>query len=166
LTCAVMVGTALAVMHRWEEQDRVIATLRERAAAATDTGSVRRLNATAEVLRGIAMHRRGDSNGARDLLTRHLNLTGNVGLMVRQELGWIEAEANRPAEAIRHFSTTLDGYMRPLALYGIATMYEKLNQPDSAQTYWAHIVKLTEKGDALPRIVEARNALARATKER
>jgi tetratricopeptide (TPR) repeat protein len=166
LTCVVMIGTALAVRHRWAEQERVIATLRERAAAATDSGTVRRMNATADVLRGIAMHRRGDSNGARELLTRYKNMTGNVGLMTRQELGWIEAETNRPAEAIRYFDTTLDGYMRPVALYGIATMFEKLNQPDSAQIYWAHLVKLTEKGEALPRIVEARNALARSAQGR
>ena len=57
------------------------------------------------------------------------------------------------------------GFLRPLALYGMATMYEQLGQPEEARRAWASFVTLTENGDDLPRIAEGREALARLTRE-
>jgi tetratricopeptide (TPR) repeat protein/TolB-like protein len=165
--CGVIVGAALAALGKWQEHQRIVTMLAEAGAAATDTTQKRTLASAADVLRGIALHRRGDIAGAREMLTRYSTSIGNTGEMTRHELAWLEAGAKRPAEAIRHFQTLLHGgFMRPAALYGIATMHEQLGQADSARAYYARLVKLTEKGEPLPRIVEARNALARLAKER
>lgn len=163
--CAVFVGTALAHMERWPEHQQIIAKLRAAARESKDTTAARRMEAVAEVVRGAGMRQRGDIAGARQVLTRYITETSALGDHARIELAWVEAEAKRPAEALRHFKAMENGFMRPVALYGAATMHEQLRERDKAKLYWAKFVTLTENGEALPRITEAREALARLARE-
>ena len=91
--------------------------------------------------------------------------SGIRGDSARRQLAWLEAGAKHPAEALRHFLSMQNSFVRPIAFYGAALMHEELGQPEQARTYWARLVKLTEKGEALPRIAEARQALARSARE-
>ncbi len=166
ITCAMLVGTAFATLGRWPEHAQVIARLREAAKSAADTAAARPFENAVEVLRGIGMHRRGDVAGARQLLTSHAGLFGTTGESARIELAWLEAEAKRPTEALRHFMSLQNGYVRPLGLYGAATMHEQLGQPEKARAFWTKFVALTESGDEVPRIVEGRKALASGRRDR
>ena len=167
ITCAMLVGTAFATLGRWPEHQQVITRLREAAQAAADTAAARPLENSAEILRGIGLHRRGDVSGARTLLTRFTGEPGTRGESARLELAWLEAGAKRPADALRHFLSVQNGFVRPMAFYGAATMHEQLGEPDKARVYWTRFATLTEQGDArLSRIAEARQALARGTRDR
>jgi tetratricopeptide (TPR) repeat protein len=165
ITCSVIVGIAFADLGRWPEHQQLRARLTAAADAETDTAAASRIRSAVEILRAVEMRRRGNVAGARELLTRHTRALNEGSARGRLELAWLEADARRPADALRHFKSVEEGFLRPAALYGAATMYEQLGKADSAQAYWARFVRLTEKGDALPRIVEGRNALARAQRE-
>ncbi len=67
---------------------------------------------------------------------------------------------------MRQSGTLRRSFLRPVALYGMATMFERRGEPDSARTCWGHLATLTRVGDDLPRILEGRPALARLTQER
>jgi hypothetical protein len=114
---------------------------------------------------GTAAWRRGDVRHGRELLQRHAVAVGQVGIRARHELAWLEAEAGRPAEALRQFRSVLVEFTRPAALYGMATMHEQLGQHDQAVGYWASLATLTEGADDLPAIRQARETLARAARE-
>ena len=164
--CQMIVGIAFANLGRWAEHQQLLARLSETAKAAEDSAVTLRLSNAVEVLRGAAMWRRGDVAAARDLLTKYTGVGGEPGLRARIELARLEAEAKRPAAALRHFKSFENGFQRPVALYGQAVMYEQLGAHDEAQKYWARFAKLTEKGDNLARITEARRALARGARDR
>ncbi|CAN5880085.1 hypothetical protein BH23GEM9_BH23GEM9_08930 [soil metagenome] len=165
--CHLFVGTAAARLGGWAEHARSLARLREMAAAAEDENPDRAvgLNRMADVVEGVAAWRRGNVTLGRQLLDRHARTNNFAGAFARSELGWLEAEAGRPAQALRHFRSVLNGFDRPAALYGMATMHEQLGQPEEALTYWASLVTLTRSGEDLPRILEARAALARGARE-
>lgn len=163
ITCAILVGPAFAQLGRWPEYQQVITRLRGAASSAPDTAAARGLETAAEVLNGIGMHRRGDVDGARELLTRYASTPGPTGDAARLELAWLEAGAQRPAQALRHFLSVRNGFLRPMALYGAARIHEQRGEPDKAHMYWSKFVTLTRKGDELPRISEGRRALARHT---
>jgi Tfp pilus assembly protein PilF len=161
VVCPLMVGIMLADLGRWAEHQQLMTRLSAAAKVEADTAKAGRMNNAVEVLRGVAMHRRGDVSGARELLTRYTRAAGEGGLRARYELAWLEAGAKRPAEALRHFKLVENAYLRPAALYGAATMHEQLGESAKANEYWAQFVKLTEKGDGnLPRIAEARRKIA------
>jgi tetratricopeptide (TPR) repeat protein len=165
--CVMIVGTGLANLGRWAEQQQIITRVREASKAAADTVAARRLLAAAEVLSAVAMKRRGDAEGARAIFTRHIMATGLTGERVRLELAWLEAEAKRPSEALRHFKSVEESFLRPIALYGEARMYEQMKDVEQARAHWARFSTLTAKGDAsLPRIAEVRAALARGGRDR
>jgi tetratricopeptide (TPR) repeat protein len=166
ITCSMMVGLAFANLGRWPEQQQVMTRLSTTGKAEKDTALAGRFTAAVEVLRGAAMRRRGDVTGARELLTRYAGSAGEAGLRAREELAYLEAGAKRPADALRHFLSIQNGFLRPVGLYGAATMHEQMGEPDKARVYWSKFVKLTEKGDNLPRIAEARQALARGARDR
>ena len=162
IVCSMIVGQAFADLGRWPEHQQVIARLTGAAKAETDTMKAGALTAATEVLRAGAMRRRGDIAGAREVLLRYTTAAGEPSLRGRLELAWLEAGAKRPTEALRHFKSLENSFLRPVALYGAATMYEQLGEKEKAYEHWAKFVKLTEKGDAnLPRIAEARRAVAR-----
>ena len=166
ITCSMMVGLAFANLGRWPEHQQVMARLSAAGKAEKDTALAGRFTSAVEVLRGAALRRRGDIPGARELLTRYKGAAGESGLRAREELAYLEAGAKRPAEALRHFMSIQNGFLRPVGLYGAATMHEQLGEPDKARVYWSKFAKLTEKGDNLPRIAEARRALARNARDR
>ena len=166
IVCAMIVGIGFANLGRWPEHQQVMARLSDAARAAPDSMAAVRLNNAVEVLRGAGMWRRGDVAAARDLLTKYTGVGGEPGLRARIELARLEAEAKRPAAALRHFKSFENGFQRAFSLYGQAAMHEQLGEPDKAQVYWARFAKLTEKGDNLPRIAEARAALARGRRDR
>lgn len=156
ITCAILVGPAFAQLGRWPEYQQIIEMLHGAAKTAKDTAVASQLTTAAEVLRGIGLHRRGDINGARALLTRYAPTPGATGEVARLELAWLEAGAQRPSEALRHFLSVRKGFLRPMSHYGAATMHEQLGERDQARLYWSKFVTLTRKGDDLPRIMEGR----------
>src|SRR5690606_6494540 len=101
----------------------------------------------------------------RELLERNARIAGITGEVARVDLAWLELEAGRPDQALRQFRSVLNGFRRPLALYGMAMMYERLGQPAEAAQHWARLLELTEGSDDLPRVVEARQALERIVQE-
>jgi tetratricopeptide (TPR) repeat protein/TolB-like protein len=165
--CLLFVGAAAARAGRWAEHGRIVTRLRQQAGSVISSDSARALSltASADVVEGAASWRRGDMRRGRELLERHARTSGLAGERARIELAWMEAEAGRPTEALRHFRTLLDGYARPLALYGMASMHEQLGQPREARRYWESLLTLTEGSDDLQRIREAREALARSARE-
>jgi TolB-like protein len=165
--CHLYVGVTAARLGRWSEHERSITRVRQRVAAVaeTDPASAERLQRIADVIEGAGAWRRGDLGRGRELLQRQAGANGPAGERARLELAWMDAEAGRPAQALRHFRSVLHGYARPLALYGVATMHEQLGQPAQALPYWASLAALTRDGDDLPRILEARAALARSARE-
>ncbi|HSK18923.1 MAG TPA: tetratricopeptide repeat protein [Longimicrobiales bacterium] len=166
-TCHLFVGTAAARLGRWPDHRRTLERLREQAAAvvADNPASAGRIEALADVVEGAGAAHQGDTRRGRELLERHAQNAGLAGERARLELAWLEAAAGRPERALRHFRSALAGYSRPLALYGVASMHEQLGQPEQARPYWASLVTLTRAGDELPRILEARQALARSAGE-
>jgi tetratricopeptide (TPR) repeat protein/TolB-like protein len=165
--CEVYVGAAMAQTGRWAEHGRVVARTRARIAQIEegDPEGAERLRRDVDVLEGAAAWRRGDVRRGRELLQRHARTADVGGEQARLELAWLEAEAGRPDQALRHFRSLLEGWTRPIALYGVASMLEQLGQPKEALPHWTSLVTLTEGGADLPRIVEARQALARAARE-
>jgi tetratricopeptide (TPR) repeat protein len=119
----------------------------------------------ADVIEGAGAVHQGDSRRGRELLDRHAQNAGLAGERARLELGWLEAAAGRPEQALRQFRSALNGFSRPEALYGVSHMHEQLGQPQQALPYWASLVTLTRDGEELPRIIEARQALARSAGE-
>jgi tetratricopeptide (TPR) repeat protein/TolB-like protein len=165
--CHVYVGVAAAQTGRWADHGRAITRIRARIAeiAEENPEGAERLGHDVDVLEGAGAWRRGNLNRGRELLQRHARTADVSGERARLELAWLEAEAGRPDQALRHFRSLLEGWTRPVALYGAASMYEQMGQPQDALPLWASLVTLTEGGADLPRIVEARAALARAVQE-
>ncbi|CAN5785987.1 hypothetical protein BH23GEM9_BH23GEM9_29350 [soil metagenome] len=165
--CSLYVGAAAARTGRWGEHARAIAGMRQEAVALAASnpalaGSIAR---QIDVLEGMGAWRRGDVRRGRELLERNARTANFGGELARLELAWLETKAGRPDQALRQFRSVLNGFYRPLALYGMATMYEQLGQPAEARQQWARLVTLTQGGDELPRIVEARQALERLSRE-
>jgi tetratricopeptide (TPR) repeat protein len=160
--CFLAAGIATARLGGRGEHDRFVDRLRSAAAAAADPVRAERLMGHADVIEGAAAWRAGDPGRGRDLLLPQARIVGPAGERARLELGWLEAETGRPAEALRHFRAALRSFTRASALYGAARMHEELGEPEGARGYWASLVTLTAQGDDLPRIREARQALARA----
>jgi tetratricopeptide (TPR) repeat protein len=165
--CQIYVGAAMAQTGRWAEHGRVIARIRARITEieAANPEGAERLRRDVDVLEGASAWRRGDVRRGRELLQRHARTADVSGEQARLELAWLEVEAGRPDQALRHFRSLLEGWTRPIALYGVASMLEQLGQPKEALPYWSSLATLTEGGAELPRIVEARQALARAARE-
>jgi TolB-like protein len=166
--CLTFVGAAMARMGRWAEHGRIVDRLRrgaQEARQAADTTLATHLDSDVDVVEGAGAWRRGDLRRGRELLERHARTRSASGERARIELAHLEVEANRPSEALRHFRANLVGFQRPLALYGMARMHEQLGQAEEARRYWASFVTLTQPGDDLPRISEARAALARSARE-
>jgi tetratricopeptide (TPR) repeat protein len=165
--CYLWGSAALARLGRGAEVDRSAARLRELAAALAEDEPARgqMLQDIAEVMVGTAAWRRGNVRQGRELLQRHALAVGQVGIRARHELASLEAEAGRPAEALRQFRSVLVEFTRPAALYGMATMHEQLGQHDQALPYWVSLATLTDGGDDLPAIRQARETVARAARE-
>lgn len=164
--CSVIVGIGLADAARWNDHQQLIARLREAVSSAPDTARKRVLAAAAGILDGAGMRRRGNLEAARIELTKYTYLTAPVGDRARLELGFLELDAKRPAEALRHFNSVLEGFVRPAALFGAATAAEQMKQPAEARNYWQHFVTLTKDADnGIPRVTYGRQALARYSGE-
>lgn len=165
--CHLHTGVAAARLRRWSEHGRSLARLRQEAGA-LDVEEPERATAVArdaDVVEGAGAWRRGNLREGRLLLERHARTSGAAGERARLELGWLEVEAARPDQALRHFRSMLAGWARPVALYGVARMHEQLGQPEQALTYWASLLTLAEGADDLPRIREAQEAVARSARE-
>ena len=162
--CHMHVGIASARLGRWSDAARSQARLREEAAIAPDSTIAGRRLEMAEVIEGSVAWRRGDLARGRELLLRN---TGAVvaGERARMELGWLELEAGRPAEAARQFRSVLRSFARAHSLYGLATALEQQGQREEAREYWARLATLTEVADDMPRVAEAREALVRLAGE-
>lgn len=161
LGCGILAGRAFAGMGRWADHQAVIANLRNASAASKDTVEARKLLIASELVRGIGLHRRGNIDAARQLITKSAQEYGMIGDHSRYELAMIEAESRRPNEALRYFNSIRDSFLRPIALYGAASIHEELGQTKEAGADWAAFLTLTAKADALPRIASARAAFAR-----
>jgi tetratricopeptide (TPR) repeat protein len=166
-SCHLFIGVAAARLGRPADAQRSATRLREesRTIAEGDSALAVRLLAGADVVDGARVWRGGDLHRGRQLLERHFDMPAPFGLRARLELGWLETEAGRPAQAIRQFRSTLPAFTRPAALYALARTYEQLGQQDEALKWWTKLGALTENGDALPRVTEARAALGRAARE-
>lgn len=162
-TCHLLLGVAFTGWGRWDDHDRSLARLREETARLRedDPGGADRLAAYADVLEGTGLWRRGERRRGRALLERHLLRSDWAGGVAHIQLGWIELDEDRPAEALRHFRTELVGFERPIALYGTARALDRLGQRDEARQYWRRLAVLTRTGDDLPRIREARRVFSR-----
>lgn len=158
-TCHIFVGMALARTGGTEYQ-RSVARLRDEAEAVEpeDAEGAEQLRAWAEVLEATALWRRGSRAAGRERLERHLERTDLAGERARLEMGRLEAEEGRPGQALRHFRTALRGYARPVALLGLARMHREIDEEEVAREYYRSLAILTRPGEALPQIVEAREA--------
>jgi tetratricopeptide (TPR) repeat protein len=162
--CHLFLGMAAARWGRWGDHDRSKDRLRAVADSVREDEPARaeRYDATVDVLEGTRRWRTGDRQAGRQLLERHIRRADMVGERARLELGWLEANAGRPAQAIPHFRTALNSWARPAALYGLATMHTRLGQHDQARGYYQRLVTIARQGnDDLPRLREVRETLAR-----
>jgi len=164
--CHLQTGVALARLRQNRESERSAARLREQAqaVATTDSALSARLSAAAGVIEATAW-RSGDRQRGRQLLEQYTSVPGITGVHARMELAWLEAESGRPEAAIRQFRSLLNGYTRPVALYGLALMHDQLGNKTEALQWWSRLATLTREGDDLPIIREARETLARAARE-
>jgi hypothetical protein len=161
--CHILMGLAAARWGRWDDHARHIARFREHAdeSREEDPDHAALADARVEVLEGVGLWRRGDREAGRRILERHIHSTDMIGERARLEMGWLEADAGRPGQALRHFRTEVNGWARPAALYGMARMHDELGQHDQARRYYASLATIAHNGDDLPRVVEVREALAR-----
>ncbi|NIP83257.1 MAG: hypothetical protein GWM90_30140, partial [Gemmatimonadetes bacterium] len=165
LFCHLFLGMAFARWDLRNDQATVMARLRARADSVReeDPETADRYEAYAEVIQGTGLWRRGDRRAGREILERHLQRADVGGERARIEMGWLEAASGRPAQAIPHFRTGTMDWARPIGLYGVATMYTRLDQHEQARPYYESLATLARDGDDLPRLREAREALARGT---
>ena len=163
--CHVIVGIAAARVGRWGDHASSLRRLREESAAAADSTRAENLAAGADVVEGAGAWRRGQMERGRLLLERHARSNRLGADWGRTELAWLETAAGRPVAALPHFRSVLVSFGRADALYGMATTLERLDQPEEAREYWARFVELTDDADDLPRVAEARAALARLAGE-
>ncbi|MEX2610797.1 MAG: hypothetical protein WEA24_12685 [Gemmatimonadota bacterium] len=163
--CHVFVGVANARLGRWSAHAVSLRRLREEVAAAPDSARAGHLEVDLAVVEGSGVWRRGGIDAGRRILQAPAHLAGTSGERARLELAWLEVAAGRPDQASRYFRSALEGFARPVALYGTASMHEQMGQPALARPYWDSLLTLTEDADDLARLTEAREALARGAGE-
>lgn len=85
------------------------------------------------------------------------------GDRARIELAWLELAVGRPLEALRHFrAEALQGWDRPMALYGAGVALDRLGRHEEARAYYARLAAVAREADEdVPRLREVRVALAR-----
>ena len=166
-SCLLFVGTAAAQQGQWSEAQAVIARLRAESASVAEANPERsaRLASMSSVVEGAMAWRRGDRARGRALLEPLTGTAFTESDQARMELAWLEVAENRPQQALRQFRSLMNGWRRPIALYGMATTLEQLDQPQEALRYWASLARMTEDGDDLARVRETRAAVTRLSAE-
>ncbi len=160
--CYLLIGMAAARWERWDDHARAVTHFRGVAdSLRAEPERAELYTAYADVLEGTGLWRRGDIVAGRRLLERHRHQAGFPGERARLELGWLEAAEGRPAMALPHFRTAVGSWPRPVALYGMARMHDRLGEHDQARRYYESVATMTRNGDPLPRIQEVRTTLAR-----
>jgi tetratricopeptide (TPR) repeat protein len=160
--CSLILGAAFASMGQWDDHEKMMRSLRSASAAEKDSIRAKQIMETAEIVRAMGLHRRGDLDGARTILQRHATETSFAANQIRYELALVEADAKHPAEALRNFASLRNTLWRSSSLLGSAMMHEELGQLAEARADYARFLTLTSNGvQTLPAIARARTAYAR-----
>lgn len=108
------------------------------------------------------MWKRGEADAARSTMERHQGQTGFARGMVERALAELDLAKGRWDQAIHHAQYEMAGYGRPWALYIQAKAYQGKGDTAREREAWRHLVSIgREADDDIPRLREAREALAR-----
>ena len=168
-SCHIFVGIAGAGWNRQDLNRHAIDHLREIATLARDTAprDAELWSNYADVVEGAWLWRHGDVERGRALLERHSTHGHGAyenwdGDRARIELAFLAMQQRRYADAIPYFrAESLLGQDRAIALLGLARSHAALGRDDEAREYYRRFVQLTNAGDDLPAIREAREAVGR-----
>jgi len=163
--CHFYLAPLFAGTARWDDLAASVRSVRgaaREAEARGDTAIAAIRDAMAEVMAAMGTWRRGDADGARSVVERHQDATGQLRQGVEEVLAEMDLVQGRYDQAIHHAQYDVFDYPRPWALYIQAKAYEGKGDTERAREAGSHRVSITRDGDEdIPRIREAREALAR-----
>jgi tetratricopeptide (TPR) repeat protein len=159
--CHMFLGWGQATSGDLAGAKSTLALLREHAAAGSSEANIAARTRMADVVDGTIAAVEGRVADARRLLGPIESGGGNPGSLARQTLGELEYTQGNVSEAIDLLSGNLYDYGRSRATLELARIHDQRGDTEQARAFYRSFVTMTQRGDDLPEIREARAALER-----